>query len=556
MKCLKCGNELKDTAKFCAFCGCKVEAMPAEEEKVQEIAETAETPAAEPVMEVREEPVQPAEIVSTPEEIPVMQEKKIEEKPAYEAAAPVEKPAEEKFAAENDIKAEPVKTVPEIKAPKPAENRTEDVPLKADSKLLLKNSREEQTHTYVKARRTGLGKGVAAAAVITIVLVAGAAVAYPTLIKPTIAYNEASAAMDGGRYADAYNAFLELGDFKDSSSKASAAIYLDGKQKMDSGDYAGAIAAFSTYTFPNFKSAITQCSYKMAEQKLAEGDYAGAAADFLALADYNDSADRYVETVFTHADALAAEGDFTGAKSALEAVSDKSFGEATAADKIKEYGYLELCAEIDGGTADEDDLRTLMAMEGYMDSAERFTQLCTSLAESYMNSEDYVSAAAMFLNTDESALKVRDCLYKEASKRLANGDKDSARNLFAAVGTYQDSVMKKNELAREPMAPHNTWNAECYTYTGDFATTRFKAGETITVSGKAGNETSPAAAAIYVIRITGSGLSGAESVSGMRRGAEFSVDFETTAESVGTAEVSVMLAETGAVLYKFNIEIV
>ena len=41
----------------------------------------------------------------------------------------------------------------------------------------------------------------------------------------------------------------------------------------------------------------------------------------------------------------------------------------------------------------------------------------------------------------------------------------------------------------------------------------------------------------------------------MRRGAEFSVDFETTAESVGNAEISIMLAETGAVLYKFNIEI-
>ena len=547
MKCAKCGNELKDTAKFCAFCGSKVEAAPAAEEKVQKIVEPAEIPAAEEVKEIRAELIQSAEIVSKPAEEPVKQEEASKAETIEKAEAV--KPAETAHIIEKNH--EPIKEEVKKETVKPEIPARNDDPVKP-----VRTAKPEPAVDYqpVKQKKKG-GKGIIAAVIAIVVIAGGAAVAYPTVIQPTMAYNSAAAAMDEGRYADAYSEFAALGDFKDSSSKASAAIYLDGKQKMDSGDYAGAIAAFSTYTYPNFTSAITQCNYKIAEQKLANGDYEGAAADFLALADFSDSADRYIETVFAHADALAAEGDFTAAKSVLEAVSDKSFGEATAADKIKEYGYLELCAEIDGGTADEDDLRTLRAMDGYMDSAEKFTQLCESLGESYIESGDFVSAAAMFLNTDDSTAKVKECLYKEASKRLAQGDKDSARNLFAAVGTYQDSVMKKNELAREPMAPHNTWNAECYTYTGDFATTKFKAGETITVTGKAGNETSPAAAAIYVIRITGNGLSGAESVSGMRRGAEFSVDFETTAESVGNAEISIMLAETGAVLYKFNIEI-
>ncbi len=571
MKCPKCGKELKDTAKFCAFCGSKVE-IPAAEEKIEEAAaeisvkaeEIADnsTEAAEasveavkeeaPAEEAKKDVKAEADAIIAAMQESVMEKPESESQPDENVSKIAVEPVAEKI---SSVRAEDIKPA-EIKKPEPVREIKPETVKQPEVKREPVKAKQSEYQPMKPVKRRGNGGKAVIAVIAAIVIIGGAAAAaYPTIIKPNSDYNTATAAMDEGRYAEAYNGFSALGSFKDSSTQASTAIYLDGKQKLNNGDYEGAIAAFSTYTYPNFKSMLTECDYRIAAQKLAEGDYEAAAAGFLALGDYNDSAEKYTETIFTYADKLAADGDFAAAKAALEPVADKIYGEITAQDKLKEYSYLELCARIDAGEADESDVRALLELDGYSDSITRFAKLCYDLGEKYSADGEYIAAAAMFANSghDDVEARIKECFYNEANVRFTSGDNDSARNLFSVVGAYKDSAMKKNMAAA---GDETDWNVECMTYTDGYNTIKFKAGETIGVSGVVGNEKSPAAAAVYVVRFNMQGNPpAAESISGMRDGSTFNVSFETTAEMSGTAEISVMLAETGKVLYKFNVEI-
>lgn len=554
MFCISCGKELKDTARFCPFCGNKIEAPDAKEPPAE--AKKEETAVKETPVQIEEEPAAKAqEIKITPPPAVPTEEKPSAE--AFEEPAPVELPKAETAVKEEKPSAE--KGVTDNKAAVP--------------------------------KKKGKAAVIAAAAV----AVAGAALAVPFYIMPSMEYAKAETAMAEGRYEEAHEIFSGL-DFKDSQTErvydASYAIAVD---KMNTGDYIGAKEIFFGMLDHNDSNELyKQCNFKLAEADLTAGAYEKAANAFKAMGDYTGAKEKYSESLFAYGDSLAengdylkalevtaeadpanysdklvlyrigaaetyyAEGKYTRASEMLEPVADAEIDGAPVSEFLNKYAYYQLVEKIEKGTADANDARTL-AEKPYMDSQLKLMQLCYDLGTKAMESKDYAKAAVMFRNAgsyNNAAQQLKEAQYQLAGDYFKKGDIANARNLYSVVGAYKDSVKQRNDVSALGDGRHNSWNADCCAYLGNFASDTFKVGDTITIKGTAGRDAASSDEVAYLISITSSAPSSAPVIcSALKSGSSFETTVTATEEMKGKCEVSIILAATGHTLSKFTFEI-
>lgn len=552
MFCINCGKELKDTARFCPFCGNKIEAS-AEEVKAAEKTAAEET-AKETAGDVKEKKAD----VSEKEEAPVNAEPVIET-PVQEKAE--EKPAEpsaEKTAKKETPAAKAEKTKP-VKEPK-------------------------------SAKKGGKAAVIAAAAV----AVAGAALAVPFYIMPSMEYAKADKAMTEGRYAEAYEIFEGLEDFRDSAVRVNEALYGDASEKMNTGDYSGAIDVFSAIPdYSDSASLVQQCRFKLAEADLAAGAYEKAASAFKAMGDYTGAKSKYSEALFAYGDSLAesgdylkaievteeaepsgyqdklvlyrigaaetyyAEGAYSEAAEIITPVADAEIDGAPVSEFLNKYEYYKIAEKIDKGRATAEDARTL-AEKPYMDSPVKLMQLSFDLASDELEDGNYYEASVMFRNAgsyNNASVQLKEAQYLLAGDYLKKGDIGNARNLYSAVGAYKDSVKQRSDVSAMGDGRHNGWNADCCTYLGSFASAEFRTGDTVTIKGIAGCDDNSPETVTYIVNITSEGSAFPPSMcADLKKGDAFEAEF--TAENAGDYEVSIILASTGHVLcrYKFEVE--
>ena len=123
---------------------------------------------------------------------------------------------------------------------------------------------------------------------------------WQTVIAPSMAYNEAIALMDAGKYEEAIAAFEAMDGHKDSAAKIGECktAILDGKYNaavalMDAGKYEEAIAAFEALNgHKDSADCIKECQYRSAIVLKDTGNYFEAILAFRALDDYKDSAEQ------------------------------------------------------------------------------------------------------------------------------------------------------------------------------------------------------------------------------------------------------------------------
>lgn len=577
MICSKCKAVIKDTAKFCPFCGTKAPEQGSTDNVLSE--ENVYSNSLSAMESVQEKSARTAAPI---EAKPVAAASSLEKTDAGTAGEkPAEKPSEAKTA-------KPAEEIfPEAYAPEQPKN----VPPVPDSTESVYGGKTEKTK-----RSGGKKHGAVIAAVIAVVIIGAGAAAYQPYIKPYIEYSGAEKAMNAGSYEEAAADFAALGDYKDSAEKAAAAYLALAESRMSEGDFDGALTVLDTVTdSENAQELRKSCLFGKADSLEKNGDHGAAAEIFAQLGDYSGAPERYASALTAYADSLAqqgryaeavsaaegsaaafdeekltgyrvgaaeacaAEGDYAGAAAVLEPAADSFYNGAPVAMLIKDYSYNAVVAGIESGNADEAAARQLAEIGAYKDSAARLSQLCFNIGENYFNEGLYREAAAMFTNAGSfggAQDRLKASLYKLAEKYAADGDNASARSVYLSLGNYSDSRKKASEAAAKTgNADHKNWYVSADTYAGTFCTAKFDSGEAVTVSGTLMNSRPTAAPALIVLAVMPDGSTSSVMCGDIAADGKFTASFETTEDMSGTIGIRIMLSEKGVLLRTMTVEI-
>ena len=149
-------------------------------------------------------------------------------------------------------------------------------------------------------------------------------------------YEKASTLAKDGKYGEAAEAFVALGDYEDAEEKAlkckyDYAVSLEEKKEYE--------AARDVYTslgdFEDSKAKIDSCTYNLALLKLDDGKYEDALKIFETIPDYADSSTRINECNYQKALSLIEAESYEDAIDMLDALKDYS----DSAEKILEAKY-------------------------------------------------------------------------------------------------------------------------------------------------------------------------------------------------------------------------
>lgn len=409
MFCTKCGNKLKDGAKFCTACGQKVEAMPIP------FPAPAQAPEVHINMAPQQEPAAPeapAYVPAPPVEpeipaAPIVQNSLDPMAPPVEPEAPASGPIVQNSL---DPMAPPVEpetpliyadTDPDLAA-------TEEKPKKKKKGLLigiicgvvavvaavaifLGISLNEKGKTYAQAMDLMAQKNYTEAMALFEELgnYKESAALLEDLQEKQEAYNEAVALLNERKYAEAIEAFDELGDYADSAEQAA---YNVNYQK-------------AKYLMECAASGSTEALSLVLEEGTAVSDEEGYASTlmyeiagtiFVSLGDYSDSADLANDCYFAAGEVQLQCGNWEEALSYMEKMDEE-----TAAEFHETY--LSYCAD---STVLEDMKAMLVEIAEIEDAAE-----ANAVELSYM--EKYADAYFDDEALQEQVLKYLEAVYMQ-----------------------------------------------------------------------------------------------------------------------------------------------
>ena len=153
-----------------------------------------------------------------------------------------------------------------------------------------------------KFKTTAKKVGIIGSGVIAIALLG---VLTKQVIIPNVQYSNAEHKAQSGEYDEAIQAFIRLGNFKDSSKKVLETKYNWAKDKLAQGDTEGAISLFSMLgDYSDAKAQATeiqnQVQYDKAMSAFQAEKYDDAQALFSELGSYKDSSDKVIECKKIH----------------------------------------------------------------------------------------------------------------------------------------------------------------------------------------------------------------------------------------------------------------
>lgn len=201
-----------------------------------------------------------------------------------------------------------------------------------------------------------------------------------------VAYIEAAKLFDGGKYAEAAEAFKALPGFKDSEERSFDASLKLAEEKLSSGNTAEAIDVYESLIKEgrDCKAELDGARFRLAVETLDSGDFDAAVEMLTVLRDegYSPAGDKLDEAWFNRAVALAEQGKYPEAKEILSRLKEEGY--EGAGDKLNEVVYAQAESVLEKG----DRLSAIvlferLAEEEYSDSAERAVELLTDLAREY-----------------------------------------------------------------------------------------------------------------------------------------------------------------------------
>ncbi len=180
------------------------------------------------------------------------------------------------------------------------------------------------------------------AVAVGVLIVIGVFVIWP-FAKKEIAYNKANDLMVAAAYDEAYEAYTELGDYKNSAEMAKEAMYGKADDYFAKGMFPDSIEVWTSILeykdsadrIVEAKNAILERKYQGAVEAANGGNYLTAIEMFADIMDYKDSADRYNDAIYMYALQLSENEEHV---SAIEFFSECA-NYKDSAEKIKENKY-------------------------------------------------------------------------------------------------------------------------------------------------------------------------------------------------------------------------
>ena len=214
-------------------------------------------------------------------------------------------------------------------------------------------------------------------------------------------YAPAVKALEAGKYKEAARLLQNIRDYKDADDLWKQAIYQQAQVEMSALDFDAATALLNQLPadYEDVATLLKDCVYRPAQIAYTNGEYETAIAGFTAVSDYSEAADMIRLCNYDWAAKKAQDGDYDGAITLYESLGDYK----DSAQKVK-------------------DVRTMKAQ---------------SLAATG-SLDDLQSAAVIYADLgDDAGLAATQ--YQQAALLLENQKYTEAREIFAALGTYEDA---------------------------------------------------------------------------------------------------------------------
>ena len=252
------------------------------------------------------------------------------------------------------------------------------------------------------------------------------------------------------RLAEARDALLALGDYKDAAAQALEADYLRAGLLLDAGKTDEAAEVYDA--LGDYKDSATQrveCDYVAARALLDAENYDEAKAAFEALGDYSKAADFAKECVLRPAKKALSAADPDTAIALLETIP----GYADADTMLQRAYYARGEAlEADGKPAEAGD--AFLAAGSYQDASGRASSCLMSAADAASAAGSLAAARNLYLKVpDQSSVtvKYRSVTYALAGNLLKDKEYDAAGALYAELPEdYLDALEMRQECIYRP----------------------------------------------------------------------------------------------------------
>lgn len=302
---------------------------------------------------------------------------------------------------------------------------------------------------------------------------------------PAIRYNSADKALSEKDFDKAYNTFAALGDYKDSSTRATETLY--GKGLFLKENEAFSDAAIEFEKIPDYLDSAEQAvfcknkaNYLDAKSLLETKEYEKAAAAFADLENFEDSAELAVEANYLFAKELFAEGNYSKALELLKGLAKENYKDS--ADLLQEVTYQYAIVSFEKNNF-EDAYNSFISIPEYKDVPDRITESTYQYALLLEDSEQWEKAKKLFNSLDDyndSAAKWKFCNYQYALQMMHEKQYQKAVVAFQELEKYEDSETLLLEARYNyVLANKNIYSYTTYQYLTDLKAKRYKDTEDI-----------------------------------------------------------------------------
>lgn len=334
-------------------------------------------------------------------------------------------------------------------------------------------------------------------------------------IIPYIRYQNACKAVESQSFDEAYNTFVALGTFSDSSEKAIDTLYQKGVYLMNNGSYLDAATEFERVPdYQDSKDQAVYCrneaAYLDAKALFESGSYKEAADAFTALSGYSDSSEQANASNYHYGQELLENGEYENAYTVFKALSgyedsknladesyyqlatqlfgEKKYDEAytyfkglssykDSKDQANESEYLYGIERFDAGDF-EKAVAAFKLVKDYKDVGERLPEAKYQYALELTEKKDWKEAASLFKELgdyQDSASKYKETYYQYGLQLLSSKSYKEAVTVFNALGSYQESKTKLNEAKYGYVLAHkNNTDTTTYSYLKDLKALGYK----------------------------------------------------------------------------------
>lgn len=568
---------MRDSAKFCPYCGTKAEAVPEKAELTanEEAAEAEKEGNQEKKSEAASEKIGNAEIVKETQEA-IYQKEENAPKEVIEEAAKITQ------------KEEAAEIVKETRETPLANEKNTEISRKFNEKdglfvisegaLQTAETETETEISQIPKRKFPIFKTIAALLIVGISITSVYFVS--DRVIPSMRYKDAEQLFLQENYDAAEELFAELGDYAQSSDYIIRCRYEKASDLMEEGLYPEAADAFTSLDgYENSDELVQQCMIKIAENYMENGEFEAAmsvykaagkselaetaalerAEKFAENGDYfaaYELAEKYcgndisTEYFYLGAEKARKDGDFKTAADSFYKLGDYKDSPALAEECTYEFYRSEY---VKNG-ASEETARGFYFLGNFRDSRELYLQNAYEYGVKCFENENFAAAAAMFRNAasyKDSGGQLYLARY-ELAKSLENDDPASAKSIFSMLGNYRDSAFHKNTAAKKVS---ESWYADGYTSLGDYCTTAFRRNDTLTVYCTVGTDSQSGPVPLVLTLTDESGNTASAEYENIRNSESFSVSFPLNDFSKGKAAVTVSRKDNGSELRKFTVTV-